>query len=85
MSWSNSWMGKAVAIKGAMDRYSAHLTGTSKEEFDAVQPHLAALLDQNTSDVVLHLDGSGHAYTNENGTRIASCSVTLRTVGVLVE
>lgn len=85
MSWSNSWIGKADGIKAAMDRYSNVLTGNSKAEFDEVKPHLVALLDQNTSGTVLHLDGNGHAYTDGDGKRIASCSVTLKSLGVLVE
>jgi len=86
MSWSNSWIGKPDAIKAAMDRYGETLTGNSKEEFETVKPHLAGLLDQNTGGGgVVHLDANGHAYTNQDGTRVGQCSVTLRTLGVLTE
>lgn len=86
MSWSTSFVGKTDGIKAAIDRYANTLTGNSLEEFDAAKPHLVGLLDQNTSTgVVLHLDANGHAYTNQEGQRIAQCSVTLRTLGVLAE
>lgn len=86
MSWSNSWLGKVDGIKAAMDRYGEQLTGNSREEFEAAKPHLVGLLDQNTSvGSVLHLDANGHAYTNQEGQRIAQCSVTLKTIGMLCE
>jgi len=85
MSWSTSFVGKTDGIKAAMERYANTLTGNSREEFEAAKPHLVGLLDQNTSVSVLHLDANGHAYTNQEGQRIAQCSVKLSTIGVLAE
>ena len=88
MSWSNSWIGKPSAIKAAIGRYSDTLTGLSKEEFDAARPHLEGLLDQNTNkdkEPIVHLDANGHAYVKDGERQYSACSVTLKTIGTLVE
>jgi hypothetical protein len=89
MSWSNSWIGRRSGIKAAIGRYSATLSGQSKEEFEAVRPHLEALLDLNfnqtaVGDPIVHLDANGHAYRLE-GSAYSQVSVSLKPLGMLVE
>lgn len=90
MSWSNSWIGKPAAIIGAMDRYSAMLTGNSKEEFDHAAPALKTLLQMNDDTSVVHLTASGHAYTSQgaddpNPRLYSQCVVALNRLGALSE
>jgi outer membrane protein assembly factor BamD (BamD/ComL family) len=88
MSWSNSWMGKPSAIKAAIGRYAATLTGLSKEEFDEARRHLEALLDQNSNkekEPIVSLEANGHAYVKDGERQYSACSVTLKTIGTLVE
>lgn len=88
MSWSNSWMGKPSAIKAAIGRYAATLTGLSKEEFDAARPALETLLDQNSNiekEPIVALEANGHAYVKDGARQYSACSVTLKQIGILVE
>lgn len=88
MSWSNSWMGKPSAIKAAIGRFADTLSGLSKEEFDAARPHLEGLLDQNSNkekEPIVELSASGHAYVKDGERQYSSCSVTLKTIGNILE
>jgi hypothetical protein len=88
MSWSNSWMGKPSAIKAAIGRYAATLTGMSKDEFEAARPALETLLGQNSNiekEPIVSLEANGHAYEKDGVRQYSACNVTLKTIGTLVE
>ena len=77
MSWSLSYVGRAVDVNRAVHEHAStdHLTGSSLEEFDAAKPHIVALLEMNTSEeatsgkgpdsFLIHVRASGSAYKKD--------------------
>lgn len=81
MSFSVSYIGKPDAIKRKLEEDSARLTGQSKAEFDAIKPALAAVLDQQLQNGVIHLAAHGHAtFTGETKT-YGTCHVEVKPLG----
>jgi hypothetical protein len=85
MSWSINVIGKPEAVKRALARQSEQLTGQSKEEFDAAKPAIETLLDQNIENGVVQLDANGHASLADGAKTYGTCSVSLKTLGQIVE
>ncbi len=79
MSWSINLIGKTENLTKALNEQSEKLAGMSKTEFDAVLPHLVALVEQNfngTDSPVMQLQASGHGHDNYR-----NCTVTLSFLG----
>jgi hypothetical protein len=68
MSWSISFIGTADKLVEALDNQSNILTGASKEEFDAVKPHIIGIVNQNynkkegSTQPTLRVVANGHGY-----------------------
>jgi hypothetical protein len=65
--WSVSLIGKPSNVCDALDLYGAGLVGRDREDFDAVKPHLQALVRGNSPEkganryeLIIHLKASGH-------------------------
>ena len=85
MSWSIHVIGKPEAIKRRLDEESERLTGQSKEEFDAVKPALATIMDQQVGNGVVKLSANGHATFTDGAKTYGQCNVQVETIGQLVE
>ena len=90
MSWSINVIGKPDAIKRALARQSETLTGESKREFDEARPAIETLLDQNMSaegacPYAICLDANGHGSSREGKKLYGACSVSIKTLGQMVE
>lgn len=91
MSFSVSYVGSPEAIKSKLNAHSLTLTGQSKMEFDAVLPSVCTIIDQNVSKppikLALEVIVNGHANFDPlmREKQSGSCSVTVRTAGVLAE
>lgn len=85
MSFAVMFIGKSDAIKRALDRQSAAMSGQSKEEFDTVLPSLKTILDQNVNNGVIRLDANGHASFNDADDlhlkTYGNCNVTVTVLG----
>ncbi len=85
MSWSINVIGKPDAVKRALVKQSKALAGQSKEEFDAASLAIETLLDQNVANGVVQLDANGHASLTDGKKTYGTCSVSLKTLGQIVE
>lgn len=89
MSFSVSYVGKPEAVKRKLLEYSGQLSGHSKDEFDAILPALETLLAQHVGyDHAIQLDAMGHAtFEHKPGGQKThgTCSVSLKTLGVIAE
>lgn len=68
MSWSINIIGHPSNIDAKLAEQSNIFEGLSKEEFDAAQPHISALVRQNwnpteTVQPLINLIASGHGYS----------------------
>ena len=83
MSWSAYFVGSPDKIIEALKKQSEQLTGQSKEEFDAVLPHISGLLELNKNvkaTPALRLSASGHGYNGEYN----HVQVNIENVGAVV-
>jgi hypothetical protein len=79
MSWSISFIGKSENVSQALKDNSAKLSGASKEEYDAVLPHLVGLVEQNynkPNNPVIQISASGSGHNDYR-----SCMVSVQNLG----
>ena len=85
MSWSISLTGKPKNIIAALDKFSASLSGLSKEEFDEVLPGFRTILGsivqepQAAADPnsMFRFSASGHACMSNGVKTSSNCIVSI--------
>jgi len=85
MSWSNQWIGRPSAIARELQNYSGELQGQGRSEYDTVKDALISLVLANSDQEAILLDANGHAHENPTSGRYASCQVSLKKLGKLIE
>lgn len=88
MSYSISLIGSPDKIAEALNNKSVEFQGQTKIEFDEILPHLVGLLNQNASSfkMLMKLEASGHAYTDNDGKLYKSCQVSINFIhGEIIE
>lgn len=79
MSWSCQFIGRPDAVKRALEKHAAQLTGQSKTEFDAARTHLVGLIDQCVGEtLVIKLVASGHAQFEAGNKTFSTCACDLQ-------
>ena len=84
MSWSFQGIGKPESFPKALDEHGEKLTGDSKAEFEAVKPHLTALIGMNANANCLSLSASGSVSKKDGVVTYSSCNVELKQLGRLL-
>ncbi len=86
MSWSFYAVGTRDALSREIDRQCEGYHGLSREEFDAVRPHLKGLLEHTRADTAVQIDASGHGTRREDNTIVPeNLSVTIRQLGSILQ
>jgi hypothetical protein len=85
MSFSIYCIGKPDAVKRKLVETSISLSGQSKDEFDAVAPAIATILDQQVGNGVVQLNANGHATITDGVKTFGQVSIEVKPLGQFVE
>lgn len=69
MSWSIDFIGSPENVSKVLEEHSTKISGQSKVEYDAVLPHIKALVEQNVNNnypFAIKVNGNGHGDTTGN-------------------